>query len=675
MSFSPSIVSQPSILEVWLDYCSKRGLTPDIIDPMKGQLFSIKETAQILGARAHYEASMYNAIGAFVYPLTTEVLQGRFLYGTGPLVPKVGADVKSKPAKYMIPKGAINVLYYPPHLTDWYADTKYTLLLVEGALNAVRLAAAGYHAVSIMGASNFRVVSKGPIIPELVKIVQSTQAEKIVILFDSDARNPEKVALGAAVNTLALELMRLRPDRKHTIYTCYPPAKPNGDKNGPDDYLNEKGIDEFNRMLREESQPFADHPFLINEAKAAARYVYEEFSGMYFDTKQRKSLERFHFSQNLQLMGRTEDPESPRAKRRCYQVEDFNANPSRRVAHVMTYRPDRDDIFFTENDVNYLNTFQPEDVPQPIKGDVSIVYKMLNSICRTTPAAVQKILCIAARHAQQPALIPKYGIIMLGETGSGKSSMARLIGKSLGKFTDIKPDLTKPYNATWRNHACKEWAEFDKNMDGEWLKDLITSETYEVCTKYGKEYSAPNHTLNIFTSNTFQSKVQKGDRRFVIAGEARADNKLLGLEFEAAINGPLVNHLRYHLVNEIDCSMYDALDIHTELTDAVIEASESYKSSVCTLVLEELAEIEGLECVPNVILEGLLEKHKTNTISFIKANIQHFIKPYKEMVKIDGTPYRFRAFANLDKWRNEEEIEAYREQFYLAQKLLKTQKY
>ena len=363
-----------------------------------------------------------------------------------------------------------------------------------------------------------------------------------------------------------------------------------------------------------------------------------------------------------------------------YSAERLLRCDTVRKARGEQFNPGVDEPFFQDQLVDppqwRINKFSPLDVPKSIKGDVSIFLKMLDSVCRDSTSAVQKVLTVAAFHAQNPALTPKYGLLFAGEQGSGKSLMARAIGKSLSnRFHSARVDLTVSFNSEWRGHACKEWAEFDKNMDEEWLKDLITGETYQVSVKYGTNYVERNHTLNIFTCNGLQSKLQAGDRRFVIAGYARPDNKLLGLEFEKWVSGPGPNYLRYYLLNEVDASGYDIMSVHTEMRDAVIDASQSYKATVKDYIMEDLDRIEGLECLPNPILENLLAEHDIKVISFMKQFGQYFVKPGKEVIDIGGRSTRFRAFKNIEKWRRETNTEAYREQHKLAEKLLKLKKF
>jgi hypothetical protein len=435
-------------------------------------------------------------------------------------------------------------------------------------------------------------------------------------------------------------------------------------------------------MLRERSEQYADHPFFRVENEAIKRFIIESSTGQFYDTKIRRSIIEQHTNLNLTEYGKVLDVTnlSPRSIPGPYTTKHLLMAPGLRRATGKRYQPDTEDQYFLdETEVPpkyYVNTFQPEDLPTAIKGDVSIFYRMLESICRNTPSAIQKLMTIVAMHAQYPALTPKYAILMTGQQGSGKSLMARAIGLSLAKkFNSARVDLRLSYNSDWRGFAAKEWPEFDRYMDAEWTKDLITCFTYMVSTKYGQNYEDRNHTLNIFTCNGLRATIQEGDRRFVVCGEARADSKVLGLEFESWVNSTGPNHLRWHLLHEIDCSSYDLLNVWTEMKDQVIEASKSYRSTACDFVLEELEDIDGLECVPNKFLQILVDAHKIPLNEFNKEFGQIFIKPFKDKVKINGTPERFRAFKNHEKWLKEEGTEEYRKQYDLAEQIAKGRKF
>ena len=674
------------LMEQWLTYCADRGLTNEILAPLKGELLSLDRAAKIMGTGI-FGMKNDGAIGAYVFQIAKDEFQARVLYGPEPEIGRPGQTVKPKKRlKYFRPKNSVNVLFVPPHLTDWRTPaTRYNLLIVEGALNATRLAAQGYHAVGITGVHNYRLGNKHtPIIPELISLVQSEQADAVTVLLDSDAEDQEgKRELWVGRNMLCQELMKLRPKRRDTVLLCSPPSLPNGMKQGPDDFLHASGLDEFNKLLSEQSLKYEDNDYLRLERAAIERYIFEQDSGLIFDTHSRSSVRSSHVDLSLAIYGPVDDITANRPTRILYHHKKMLSAPGMRSAWGKRYQPDQDAIYFQDEEEEppryFINTFQPEDVPKAIKGDVSIAYKMMESICRNTPSAVQKLLTIAAKHAQFPALLPKYGVLMTGQQGSGKSTLARLIGLALSKrYNSDKVNLGIDFNKEWRGFACKEWPEFDKDMNEEWLKDLITGDSYLVSVKYGTNYREKNHTLNIFTCNGLQAKIQEGDRRFLVCGDAKADNKKLGLEFEAWVNGMGPNHFRYHLLNDIDCSTYDLLDVWTEMKDAVIEASKSVKSTVKDMVLEDLRMIPGLTCIANIMLEKVLEDtgYKYGIISFMKEFRQTFIKPKKEVIKINGHPYRFSAFDDHDRWRKEENTDEYRKQYDLAERyLMKGEKY
>lgn len=669
VSFSPA---GPNLIELWTQYCAARGLDTS---QLTGELLALDKVAKLIGNHV-YGCS---PVGGFVFPASGQTpcdhLVAKLLYRpSDPTAPKVGDTLKPKKApKYLNQAGAPNYLFIPPCVTDW-ATSKYDLIITEGPLNAYRLAQQGLHAVGLNGVNNFRIGGKNtPLMPQLVQFAQSAQVENIVLMFDSEV--PERPDLLLPLNKLAGELAKIRRERANTIFVCFPLSRANGDKRGPDDFLQDVGINAFRQHIASSKQVWEDHPYLQAERRAVERFIFDESSGMFWDTKMRQLIKSDHVDKILLPGGQIDNLNG---KSVVMTSKLMMLSPHVRIAQGVRYAPDRSEEYYPAGEgVHYINKYNPVDVPQPIKGDVSIAYEMLRSICRSSPSAISKILLIAAKHAQDPALSPKYGILLTGEQRAGKSNFARLLGTALSKrYHSARVNLDdKKDTVGWRGYAAKEWPEFDREMDEEWLKDLITSETYTVRALFTPGYEERNHTLNIFTANGLQSKIQEGDKRFVIGGYAVGDDQRLGLEFEEWVKGPGPNYFRYHLLNDIDASGYDKLDTWTELKEAVIEASKTYRSSVRDLVQEQLMEIPGLECVPNVVLEHLLQPHKVNVISFIKEYGQYFTKPAREMVKINGHPYRFRAFLNHKRWRTEDSVAAYQEQFELSQRLVAREKF
>jgi hypothetical protein len=677
MSFGTVVNLRPSnIIDVWTDYCSRRGITEDMLATLPSAALLPMGDTLLKRIPNAYRWKQDGCIGAFVYELEPGEWRGRALYGDLD-VPKPGDTKAVKGPKYIGPTGHISLLFMSTMFNDWFtAKEPYNLLIVEGVLNALRLNAEGIRAVGIPGVYNFRIGNKNtPMITNLHRLLQSECVNKVTVMFDSDTRTPEdNPPLWNATNGFLLEILKVRKGKEQTVFQCSPPARVDGSKNGPDDYLNEKGIIEFQRLLDNESTIFADHPWLLLERKVTGQFIYDTMANVMWNIDRRIPMKKDHANTVMMSMGQALDIRAAKPKLTPFAWDDYMTSPLARLADGVMFNPATEDVYFVDTKavppVYRINTFNPSDVPDAIQGDMSLFMWALGNICRDTPTAVQKVLTVAAYHAQNPTLTPKYAFLFVGDKGAGKSNMAKCIGLALSKrFHNSRVDSSSPYNGEWRGFPAKEWPEYDAKMDPEDMKSLVTDEQYLHNPKYGVQHMEYNHTLNIFTSNTFQSRIQEGDRRFLICGNARADDKIKGLEFEAWCNGQGPNILRYFLLN-YDCSNYHILDVTTEISSKVIDASKSYKRTLADDVREILMDYEGLDLVPNSILEIMIAPHRTSLISFNKENGHIFTAPAIERVKIAGqtTAVRLRCFRNYDVWSKETDTNKYREQYELAQK-------
>jgi hypothetical protein len=669
-----------NLIDLWNEYCDKRGLTPEMIKSMdpndQGGLMILERANKLFPGISGLRS--VGAIGAFVFPIAEGEYRARVLYDPNfQIDPKPAKADSQKQQKYRGQQNSISRVYIPTLVSNWY-DSKYNLLIVEGAFNAVRLCADGFHAVAISGVYNWRdkTAPKGDdkIIDDLAALLLSDHIERVTVLFDSDSVDEGKnVQLIAAKHRLCQAITKLLSDRKQTIYTCAPTPRKGGAKRGPDDYLQEEGLEKFQELLDKGSRLYEDFPRQRIERESIERYIYVKKLEKFFDTLTWDEISTTQLDKELMGRGKVYDYTANKSKPDFYTHKDLlatHALDGLRFAYDIKFRPDLKDVYYQdEKDGNkYINCFNPKHLPTPLQGDVSLFYESLRSLCRNSPSAVDKIMVILARHVQSPGLTPKYGILFTGKPRAGKSNMAKLIGLALGgveysHFTKI--NLKTEFNGDYKNKVAKEWPEFDKNMDSDWLKDLITSDTRRVNNKHGRIEDVANFMLNMFTCNGLQSQIEEDDGRFVICGYAEPDNKDLGLAFEEWVKASGPNHLRHHLLYDIDASSYDRLDVKTEMRDAVIKASKSNIGQICDQVIADLEEVQGLECTTAELLSEILRPYDVNPIHFIRQNSTKFWQTHREQIKIDGKTYRFRAFKNTDFWRKCDDATAYRQQLDL----------
>lgn len=660
-------------IQYWIDYCIKRGLVPQTLTQAGIQFLDAPTLEKNYGKWLLKD----NPVGAAVIPasgnLDSEYKKFRIFYrDDATAVPPVkGAQPRRKLAREF---GHRNVLYTPPILTDWF-EKEYDLFVIESELASLRLAQDGFHAVAIAGVDGWHIGDKATdMVPELKRLVMAKNVRNVTIMHDSDVG--ERPDLEVALNRLARAIALLRKDKSSSLFICLPPSPTDGNKLGPDDYLQLVGKDAFADHIDAEKKPFDDHPELQADMRWRDRVIYNRSSGLFYDNEIRKEVRAEHINSN---MAPDSEVISLKGKVIIYTHQNYLRSHGARIAHGIRYNPNTDDEFYEDQRDGqwYINQYNPKDIPIPVRGDTGLFYQVLENLTPRQPEARKKILIVAAKHAQEPGTIPLYALHFIGEQGAGKTLLAKSIGLSLSsRYHNSRVNLSDTFNVGWRGYACKEWPEYHKEMDAEWLKDNITGEKVVVRAPYQAEYYIDNYCLNIFTANSMKAAIQKGDRRFIVSAGAKtlAGSKLLS-DFVEWINGPGPGILRYHLLHDVDTSEYATMSSATESKEEVIEASETYRETVCDLIIQELEQIEGLECVPNKILETLLQKYQVNTISFNKEFGMVFVKPAKEQVKINGYPERFRAFKNQDAWRKEQDAEAYRIQYELATKLVTGKKF
>lgn len=159
--------------------------------------------------------------------------------------PPFGKD--GRPCKYLSAKGSENRIYFPPNLKrEVFEDASHALIITEGEKKALKACQEGLNCIALPGVWCFlgkNADNKSRPIPDLDLIVW--KGRNVFIVFDSDILEKEGVRM--AQEALVQELSR----RGAVVESITLPSKPNGEKQGLDDFLVENSVDDFLKLIHE----------------------------------------------------------------------------------------------------------------------------------------------------------------------------------------------------------------------------------------------------------------------------------------------------------------------------------------------------------------------------------------------------------------------------------------
>ncbi len=198
--------------------------------------------------------------------------------------------------------------------------------------------------------------------------------------------------------------------------------------------------------------------------------------------------------------------------------------------------PNRETIF-----EDTLNLWVPPSLT-PVSGAFPRVEAILNWITAGDEGALAWLLHWSARKVQNPFVLPKVAVILLGTPGSGKSSYGRIMREMLGARNCAvieRAALESNFNSSWIGKLFVQAEEIvspDHMKEiGERLKMLITSEELEIEAKGRDRRKAPNHMAWLFCSNDRVSplQIEAADRRYSVF----ANHKEITDEYRALVAG------------------------------------------------------------------------------------------------------------------------------------------
>lgn len=199
----------PGISVTHFDSLTKRGLTRDTIvaamlksvthEQIKGSV-GFMPLAGEEARRRGLEGSPGVAI-PFTDPLHPQKLRGTRFRLDYP------AEIQGKPAKYISPKGAANLIYFPPECSELLHDISVPAFITEGEFKTLTAWQHGLFCIGLVGVWGWKqkgTDGQSQAIPDMDLI--TWKGRQVVIVFDSDVTTNPNVL--KARHALSKELYR-----------------------------------------------------------------------------------------------------------------------------------------------------------------------------------------------------------------------------------------------------------------------------------------------------------------------------------------------------------------------------------------------------------------------------------------------------------------------------------
>tara|TARA_R110000772_G_scaffold228413_1_gene339089 strand:+ start:115 stop:2328 length:2214 start_codon:yes stop_codon:yes gene_type:complete len=221
------------------------------------------------------------------------------------------------------------------------------------------------------------------------------------------------------------------------------------------------------------------------------------------------------------------------------EIPFFNCwlkDKERRSYKTITWIPSLDDKFNTVDNYNTFKGFNAKLVDVPIKDKFSTlndnydgksVIRFINHLNLLVNYEADGLIYLKnyiADMFQNPAILPGVAILFKSKQGSGKDLMTSILGDILGQHLihkDAKMEnLTGTFNDDLQNKLLIQFNEVggaDGSFNREILKDIITTEMFNINPKYGKKLKCRNFSRPILASNNDTPiQIPQDDRRYVV---------------------------------------------------------------------------------------------------------------------------------------------------------------
>lgn len=180
---------------------------------------------------------------------------------------------------------------------------------------------------------------------------------------------------------------------------------------------------------------------------------------------------------------------------------------------------------------------------RPTPGPYPRIEAILSWLTQGRAEATQWLKHWMARKVQNPELLPKVAVVLLGRQGSGKGTFGWLMRQMLGPANCAvieRAALESQFNSSWLGKLFVQADEIvsPEHMKslGEKLKVLITGDELEMEAKGRDRARIPNRTAWLFCSNDRVSPIvlEAGDRRYSVFANHQ---EIFGTDYDTMIRG------------------------------------------------------------------------------------------------------------------------------------------
>lgn len=424
------------------------------------------------------------------------------------------AGMAKRPQRYAQAPNTLNEVYLPPLLPRAWAeiakDTAERIIITEGELKAAAGCSAGLNVMGLGGVDVWRSARRGmELLPALLEI--EWQGREVVVLFDSDAAtNPDVVR---AQRSLARALLNkgARPR-----IAALPPGT-DGAKQGLDDFLLSNQPSALSDVI--DLAPMYEEGDALWQMNEEVIFICDPGLVVKVATAQRMDPAAFTSSiyANRHYVEVTQTAKGELIRKNKPLATRWLKWEARSEASRLTYAPGRPSI--TDGAYNAWKGWGVE----PRSGDMQPWHDLLGFLFCMDLQALEWFEKWLAYPIQYPGAKLLTSAVLYGvHKGTGKTFVAYLMGDIYGtNFVEIENDDLKNVFNHWAVNRQFVYADEitggEARVDADKLKRIITRETVTINQKFVPQYSLPDVTNFLISSNHPDAVfLEDGDRRYFV---------------------------------------------------------------------------------------------------------------------------------------------------------------